>query len=102
MIQSMQFQYSKRGRLGPRDQFRVSGGPVYQDKSRLGHRGVFEFLYAYQVGKRFYIEAQEVDRHHGYGKRVTLFVQGRAYRRKATPGVMVRPYKIRKLRVQPQ
>jgi len=102
MIQAINksFQYSPRGQLVPGNKFRVTGGPVYRDKTRLGHRGLFVFQYAYQLGKRTYIEARQFDPHYGYGRSVTLFVQGRSYRRPATPGVMVRPYKIRKLKVQ--
>lgn len=102
MIQSREstFRYSPRGELKRGDLFRVSGGPIYQNKRRLGHRGTFKFQYAFQIGKRVYIEAREVDPNYGYGRSVTLFVKGRSYRRPATPGVMVRTYKLRKLRIQ--
>lgn len=102
MIQAMKktFRYSQRGELKEGDQFRVSGGPIYRDKRRLGHKGIFEFRYAFQVGKRVYIEAVEVDRNYGYGQSATLFVKGRSYRRPATPGVLVKTYKVRKLRDQ--
>jgi len=57
----------------------VTDGPVYRDRNRLGHRDIFEFKYAYQIGKRCYVETKEFDKIYGYGRSVTLFLKGRAY-----------------------
>lgn len=91
-----QLQYGKRGSLKPGDLFKVGAGPTYNGRD-IGVRGTFRVKAFWAKGKRVYCEAVRLHKGYSLGQ-YTLYVQGKPYRRQQTPGLVMRPYKVRKKR----
>lgn len=87
------YQLSPRVTLRPGDRFRVSGGPYYRlasgERVSMAARGTFTLLAVEQTSRgRVQLLA------YGSGGYAVLHVAGR--RRSRVPGLVARPYKIRR------
>ena len=92
-------------RLSPRvvlrrgDRVKLTGGTTYDGHS-IGLHGVFELLKVLRKGKRVWLECRAVTKE-GLAGTYTVFVEGRSFRRRDLPGVVMRPYRVRRVRKRP-
>ena len=93
------YRYGKRSFLYPGDRFRASGGPYYvgiDDEGKrvriaMGETGVFRFRQYCRRGASQWIEATR----DGYG--TAIIYVGRRRPSPITPGLRLRPHKIRRV-----
>jgi len=96
-VETQTYQLSPRITLAPGDAFRVTGGPYYRlaDGRRvpMAARGTFRLVEIVRQRSRVYLLA--------YGREgwALLHVEGR--RRSAVPGLVARPYRVRRLKKIP-
>jgi hypothetical protein len=96
-VETSGYQLSPRIVLAPGDVFRVAGGPYYRlaDGRRvpMAARGAYRLVEVVRERSRVYLL--------GYGREgwALLHVEGR--RRSAVPGLVARPYRVRRLKKIP-
>jgi len=93
------YRISPRIALRPGDRFRLASGTTYHGQ-RIGLRGVFELLRIIRKGNRVWFESRQIVVG-GIGGVYSVLVAGRSYRRRDLPGVVMRPYRIRRLKRPP-
>ena len=88
--------HNPRLRLEPGDFFRASGGPYSLSGRGLGPVGLFRLVRVIVSRRRIYLDAVHVVGAESSGQ-FLLYVEGNPYRRAGLPGVIWRPYRVRKV-----
>ena len=90
------YQLSPRVTLAPGDTFRATSGPYYRlpggERVPVAARGVFKLIEVVRQRSRVYLLG------YGAGGYALLHVAGR--RRSRVPGLVCRPYKIRRVKAK--
>jgi hypothetical protein len=92
---------SPRVTIRPGSRVTLSGGPVYESEGRpkcvARLRGEFLVLGILRRGNRVWLEVRGLTQVSGT---FTVYVSGRAYRRPDLPGILWRPFRVRRRRSQ--
>lgn len=102
-----EFRYTATRTIREGDYFRVLAGPTFNGRP-WGVRGLFRFRAAYLQQKRWFVIADEIERSavdHRTGRPTisrthTLFVAGPEFPSSVTPGVVMQPYRIIRMRAE--
>jgi hypothetical protein len=93
-IETSGYQLSARIVLAPGDVFRVTGGPYYRlaDGRRvpMAARGVYRLVEVVRERTRVYLL--------GYGREGWALIHVEGRRRSAVPGLVARPYRVRRVK----
>jgi hypothetical protein len=97
LLEIPELRLSARSVIRPGDRVRLSGGPRYK-ATRLSQPGIYRVRLIWQRGKRYWIEADRLDRQWQVAGIYTLFVAGPPFRSKLLDTIVNRPYRVRKCR----
>ena len=93
-------------RISPRvvlyrgDHLRLGSGPTHRGR-RIGLRGVFELLRILRLENRIWFECRQIV-DDGVGGTHCIFVSGAPFERTDLPGVLMQPYRVRRLKRRPK